>query len=82
MDIEMFLDKYLHWEVGVASSPNSSGNVSPSGPFGEKGGGTHGLPRLLTQPPMPGPRGGHLCCPGSGAPDQWGKNWRLILPGI
>ena len=58
---------------GVASTPNSSGDVSPSNPFVEKGGGMHGLLRPLTWPPMSGPTGRCLHHPGSGALDQQGK---------
>ena len=54
---------------GITLSPNPSGDVSPSGSFREKGGGTHGLSRPLAWAPTSGPAGGHLCCLGSGAPD-------------
>ena len=73
VDTEMFLDEYLHWEVGFASLPDSS-DVSPSSPFREKGGRMHGLLRPSTWPPTSGPTGGHLCHPGSGALDQQGRN--------
>ena len=59
---------------GVASAPNSSGDVLPSSPFGEKGGRIHDLLRPPTWPPMFGPIGGHLCCPGSGALNHQGRN--------
>ena len=37
----------------------------------------HGLLRPSTWPPTSGPAGRHLSSPGSGAPDQQGRNWTL-----
>ena len=82
MDAEMFLDEYLHWEVGVASSSNSSGDVPPSSPFGEEGGGIHDLPRPLTLPLTSGPTGRCLHHLGSGAPNQQGRDQGPVLPSV
>ena len=58
----------------VSSPPNSSGDVPPSSPLGEKGGGMHDPLGLLTWPPTSGPTGRYLCHPGSGALDQQGRD--------
>ena len=63
---------------GVASPPNSSGDVPPNSPFREKGGRTHDLQRSPTWPPTSGPTGGT-----SPLSRQWdlyyqiSKLWRL-----
>ena len=64
---------------GVAPPSNSPGDISPSSSFREKEGRMHDLLMPPTWPPMSGPAGGHLCCPGSGVPDQQGRNQGPVL---
>ena len=33
-------------------------------------------------PSMSEPTGGHLCCPGRGAPNQQGRNWGHVVPSV
>ena len=63
---------------GFALPPNSSGDVPPSSPFREEGGRMHEPLRPPTWPPT----GGHLCCPGSGAPNQQGRDQGPVLQSV
>ena len=67
---------------GAASPPNSSWDVLPSSPFGEKGGRTHDLPRPPTWPPASGPTGRCLHHPGIGALNQQGTDQGPVLPSV
>ena len=65
MNVDMFLDEHLHWEVGATLPPDSTGNVPSSFSYREKGGRMNDLLRLLAWPSTFRPAGGCLCHPTS-----------------